>query len=138
MGEIPEESLPQEDREGLIDLQDYSYPEVFIEEDPVVEQLQDDIPAMEHRDKSKGILLYTNRFVLEVQRSIVCCVLTVHTLIKAERFALVCELCMDQLSDEERSLPLGTCGDKTHIKVKKCNCCMLYLELQLLLCDKLM
>ena len=55
MGEIPEEPLPQEDREDLINLQDYSYPE--IEEDPVVEQLQDDVPAMEHRDKSKGILL---------------------------------------------------------------------------------
>ena len=125
MGEIPEEPLPQEDREDLINLQDYSYPQ--IEEDPVVEQLQDDVPAMEHRDKSKGILLYTNRFVLEVQGSIVCFLLTVHTLIKAERFALVCKLCMGQLSGEERSLPLGTCGDKTHIKVKKCNCCILYL-----------
>ena len=138
MGEIPEESLPQEDREDLINLQDYSYPEIYIEEDPVVEELQDDVPAMEYRSKSEGILLYTNRFVLEVQGSIVCCLLTVHTSIKAERFALVCELCMGQLADEERSLPLGTCGDKTHIKVKKCNCCILYLELLLLLCDKLM
>ena len=45
---------------------------------------------------------------------------TVHSLIKAEGFALVCEQCSDQLSDVKRMHPLGTCADKTHIKVRKC------------------
>ena len=54
------------------------------------------------------------------QGCIVCCPLTVHSLIKAEGFALVCEQCSDQLSDVKRMHPLGTCADKTHIKVRQC------------------
>lgn len=52
MAETPEEPLPQEDKEDPIDLEDYSYPE--IEDEPVVGPVQADVPAVKHRDKSKG------------------------------------------------------------------------------------
>ena len=37
--------------------------------------------------------------------------------IKAEYFALVCALCLEQLSDKTRMRPLGTCKSKAHVKV---------------------
>ena len=37
--------------------------------------------------------------------------------IKAECLALVCAPCLEQLSDEARMKPLGTCKTEGHIKV---------------------
>lgn len=123
MGVTPVEPLPQEDMEDQIDVEDYSYPEE--EEEHGVEPLQIDVPAMESRDKTnKGMDCSIVKYMMLLQGTvhgcIACCPLSVHHLIKAERFALVCELCSDQLSNEKRMHPLGTCGDKTHIKVRQC------------------
>ena len=122
----PVEPPPQEDTEdeGIV-LDEYSYPEieVEVEEEHRVEPLQTGVPEMENEDKTnKGtncnIVMHMMFQQGTVQEFITCCPLIEHPLIMAERFALVCEMCSDQLSDEKRMCPLGTCGDNTHIKVK--------------------
>ena len=37
--------------------------------------------------------------------------------LKPENFALICGLCLEQLSDKTRIRPLGTCQNKGHFKV---------------------